>query len=147
MNTLESILDTKGRSLHVIPPDATVLEAVEAMCRAHVGALLVMEEGQKLSGVFSERDLMMRVVLKGRDASRIPVREVMTRELVCVEPNTAPRQAMALMTDHRVRHLPVVEGKRVVGLVSIGDLVRWTIRDREREVEQLHEYISGRYPG
>jgi CBS domain-containing protein len=146
MGPLELILEIKGRKLHLITPEATVLDAVDAMSRAHVGALLVMED-QALLGIFSERDLMTRVVLARRDPSLTRVGEVMTRDVHCIPPDLSPRAAMALVTDRRVRHLPVVEGGRVVGIVSIGDLVRWTIRDREHEIQQLNEYVAGRYPG
>jgi CBS domain-containing protein len=146
METLQSILEDKGRELHVIGPEDSALEAVAAMCRAHVGALLVMRD-QTLVGIFSERDLMIRVVLARRDPARTPVGEVMTSNVVCLGPDMLPHDAMMLMTIRRVRHLPVVEGRRVLGIVSIGDLVRWTIRDREHAIDQLQEYVTGRYPG
>jgi CBS domain-containing protein len=146
MEALELILESKGRTMHVIAPDASVLDAVEAMCRARVGALLVMD-GDEIAGIFSERDLMKRVVLAQREPADTPVGDVMTREIVCVEHDASPKQAMALVTDHRVRHLPVLQGRRIIGIISIGDLVRWTIRDRERVIEDLEQYVAGRYPG
>lgn len=146
MDTLRDILDDKGRETHVTEPDATVLEAVDRMCCAHVGALLVMS-AEKLVGIFSERDLMRRVVLARRDPALTRVGDVTTPEVLCVGPELSTHDAMDLMTTHRVRHLPVVDGRRVTGVVSIGDLVRWTIRDRERAIEQLQEYVTGRYPG
>jgi CBS domain-containing protein len=146
MNAMESILDGKGHKLHVVTPDATVLEAVEAMCRVRVGALLVCE-GDTLVGIFSERDLMTRVVLAQRKAEDTRVRDVMTPDPISIAPDIAPHHAMAIMTEHRVRHLPVVDGRRILGVVSIGDLVRWTIQDREHEIERLADYVSGRYPG
>jgi CBS domain-containing protein len=149
MEPLECILSEKegnGRTLQVIAPEATVLSAVEAMCRAHVGALLVMR-GSVLVGIFSERDLMTRVVLARLDPAAVPVGDVMTRDVVSIAPDVAPEHAMALITNQRIRHLPVVDGARVVGIVSIGDLVRWTVRDREHSIEQLQEYVTGRYPG
>jgi CBS domain-containing protein len=149
MEPLECILEEKagnGRTLQVIAPEATVLSAVEAMCMGHVGALLVMR-GSVLVGIFSERDLMTRVVLARRDPAVVLVGEVMTREVVSIAPDVTPEHAMALITNRRVRHLPVVDGTCVVGLVSIGDLVRWTVRDREHSIEQLQEYVAGRYPG
>jgi CBS domain-containing protein len=149
MEPLESILEEKeesGRTLEVIAPEATVLSAVEAMCHAHVGALLVMR-GSALVGIFSERDLMTRVVLARLDPAVVRVGDVMTRNVISIARDVTPEHAMALFTDHRVRHLPVVEGSQVVGLVSIGDLVRWTIREREHSIEQLQEYVTGRYPG
>jgi signal-transduction protein with cAMP-binding, CBS, and nucleotidyltransferase domain len=146
MDTLEWILEHKGREVHVIPPEATVLEAVDAMCRAHIGALLVMR-GETLVGIFSERDLMTRVVLAPVDPACTCVGEVMTCEVVCVGSHASPHEAMTLMTNNRVRHLPVVDGRRVVGLVSIGDLVQWAISDREHTIDQLQGYVEGRYPG
>jgi signal-transduction protein with cAMP-binding, CBS, and nucleotidyltransferase domain len=114
------------------------------MCRARIGALLVMKDDD-IAGIFSERDLMTRVVLAGRDPGRTRVGDVMTREVVCVPRNTTVRDAMALVTRLRVRHLPVMEGPHLVGIVSIGDLVRWRIRDYEEEISHLRGYIAG-YP-
>jgi CBS domain-containing protein len=146
MEPLELILEGKGREVYVVTPDDTVMDAVDAMCRAHVGALLVVD-CDELVGIFSERDLMTRVLLARRDPSQTRVGDVMTREVRCVPADVAPREAMGIVTDLRVRHLPVVEGRRIVGVVSIGDLVRWCVRDSERQIEQLHEYVTGRYPG
>ena len=146
MRPLDLILDEKGRGLQVIAPEATVIEAADMMCQARVGALLVMQSNT-LVGILSERDVMSRVVLLGLDARRTYVGEVMTHDVVCVESDISPDEAMAIITSRRVRHLPVVQGRRVVGVVSIGDLVRWTIRDREQSIEQLREYVVGRYPG
>ena len=146
MQSLDLILEEKGSGLHVIVPEATVIEAVDMMCRARVGALLVMQS-DTLVGIFSERDVMSRVVLVGLDPNRTCVGDVMTRNVVCVEIDVSPDEAMAIITNRRMRHLPVVAGRRVVGVVSIGDLVRWAIRDREQSIEQLREYVTGRYPG
>jgi CBS domain-containing protein len=146
MRPLDLILEEKGRGVYVTNPQVTVIEAVGMMCQARVGALLVMQN-DTLVGIFSERDVMSRVVLAGLDAKRTCVGEVMTRNVVCVEIDVSPDEAMAIITSRRMRHLPVVDGRRVVGMVSIGDLVRWTIRDREQSIEQLREYVTGRYPG
>jgi CBS domain-containing protein len=146
MLSLDLILEEKGHGLHVTAPEATVIEAVDMMCQARVGALLVMQS-DTLVGIFSERDVMSRVVLVGLDPKRTCVGEVMTRDVVCVETDVSPDEAMAIITNRRLRHLPVVEGRRVVGVVSIGDLVRWAIRDREQSIEQLRDYVTGRYPG
>jgi CBS domain-containing protein len=146
MHPFDSILNVKGRDLHVIGPHATVLQAVETMCRERVGALLVMNDSS-LVGIFSERDLMTRVVLSRRDPSVTRVGNVMTTRVFCVPVDLPPLEAMELVTNHRVRHLPVVEGSRVVGVVSIGDLVRWSVRDKEHAIEQLQDYVTGRYPG
>jgi CBS domain-containing protein len=146
MEPLELVLERKGREVHAVEKDATVLEAVDEMCRARVGAVLVMD-GDTLVGIFSERDLMRRVVLARRDPARTLVADVMSGDVLSIAPDTTPREAMAIVTEHRVRHLPVVEGRRIVGVVSIGDLVRWTIDEREHEIAELHEYVTGRYPG
>ncbi|HEY8089753.1 MAG TPA: CBS domain-containing protein [Polyangiaceae bacterium] len=146
MEPLEIVLRRKGADVYEVGARATVLDAVEEMCRARVGAVLVMDEGE-LVGIFSERDLMTRVVLMRKDPASTPVGEVMTRNVVTIGPDVTPREAMALVTLRRVRHLPVVVGRRVVGLVSIGDLVRWTIEERKTEVAQLQDYVMGRYPG
>lgn len=146
MRSLDLILEKKGRELQVITPEATVAEAVSTMCQARVGALLVMQNST-LVGIFSERDVMSRVVFVGLDPGATCVGDVMTREVVCVTTDVSPDEAMAIITSRRLRHLPVVEGRRVVGVVSIGDLVLWTIRDREQSIEQLVDYVNGRYPG
>jgi CBS domain-containing protein len=146
MEPLEAILDAKGRDLFTTPPDASVLDAVETMCRLHIGALLVMSD-TTLVGVFSERDLMTRVVLAGLDPGTTPVGDVMTQSVVTLDADSSVDEAMAIMTQKRVRHLPVVEEGHLLGLVSIGDLVRSTILDKEHFIEELQDYVSGRYPG
>jgi CBS domain-containing protein len=146
MQALEAVLEHKGWDVHAVEATATVIQAVDKMCQAHVGAILVMD-GDELAGIFSERDLMTRVVLARKDPARTRVADVMSRDVVSIAVDTAPREAMALMTKRRVRHLPLVEGRRIVGIVSIGDLVRWTIDEREHEIADLHEYVAGRYPG
>jgi CBS domain-containing protein len=146
MPSLDLILEEKGRFLHVIAPEATVTEAANMMCQARVGALLVMLSNT-LVGIFSERDVMSRVVLVGLDPKATRVGDVMTRDVVCVATDVSPDEAMAIITDRRMRHLPVVEGRRVVGVVSIGDLVHWAIRAREQSIEQLYDYVNGKYPG
>lgn len=146
MDVIEAILEAKGSRLHAVAPDAAVVDAVETMCAARVGALLVMNGG-KLLGIFSERDLMTRVVLARLNPSRILVKDVMTQKTVCIGLSASPRNAMSIMSRCRVRHLPVVYESRVVGVVSIGDLVRWSTRTREREVQDLRGYVAGHYPG
>jgi CBS domain-containing protein len=146
MESLEAVLEYKGSDVCAVEVTATVLQAVEKMCRAHVGAVLVMDD-DRLAGVFSERDLMTRVVLAKKDPAFTPVEDVMTRDVVSIGLDTTPRKAMALMTDRHIRHLPVVFGRRIVGVVSIGDMVRCTLEDREHEIAELHEYVTGRYPG
>jgi CBS domain-containing protein len=146
MEPVRNILSDKGRELFFIGSDATVLKAVELMCDKRVGALLVQDAGAPI-GMFSERDVMTRVVLARRDPSSTRVGDVMTRDVVVIKPETSTTEAMALMTSRRCRHLPVVESGRVIGLVSIGDLVRAASREREFEIQLLHDYITGKYPG
>ncbi|WP_437604043.1 CBS domain-containing protein [Sorangium sp. So ce590] len=144
MDSVGEILNRKGRNVYTIAPEATVFEAVQSMCVRHVGALLVSIDGSP-SGIISERDVMTRVILAWRDPATTPVAEVMTCEVVCVEPSTTARQAMAVMTERRCRHLPVVQDGRVVGMISIGDLVHWASREQEAEIKMLTEYVQGVY--
>jgi CBS domain-containing protein len=146
MRSLESILDVKGHAMHVVSPTDSAFHAVEVMCQAHVGAVLVVD-GETLAGIFSERDLMTRVVLAMRDPMETLVEDVMTPNAVCASLDTTVHDAMTLMTGRRIRHIPVVERTRIVGVVSIGDLVSSIVVERESEIEQLHDYVMGRYPG
>ena len=146
MHTIAQILKEKGTDVHHTSPDATVLGAVEMMSSKRIGALMVCKEGQPL-GMFTERDLMTRVILGGRDPATTRIEEVMSTEVVFVEPSTRAEEAMAVMTERRCRHLPVVSEGRVVGLISIGDLVRWASRNQEFQIRQLEDYICGKYPG
>jgi CBS domain-containing protein len=153
MDPITCILETKANKLYVATPDDTVVVAVEAMCVARIGARLIMDDSV-LAGIFCEHDVMTRVVLTRRDPCVTMIGDVMTREVVCIEPDTSVREAMKLMTKRRVRHLPVADGSQIVGMVSIGDLVRWTAEESSHLIEQgqhqigdLHDYVAGRYPG
>jgi signal-transduction protein with cAMP-binding, CBS, and nucleotidyltransferase domain len=146
MVSIEGILNAKGRTIYSVRPEAMVLEAAETMCSAHIGALLVLKR-DCIAGIFSERDLLQRVVLSRLDPAHVEVSEVMTRRVVCTGGDVSPAEAMEVMTRECVRHLPVLYGRHVDGIVSMGDLVRWTIREREHAVEQLTEYVAGKYPG
>jgi CBS domain-containing protein len=146
MDTLESILQEKGHTVYSVRPDIAVLEAVAKMCKAHIGALLVMSD-ESIAGMFSERDLMKRVILEKRDPAHVHVGDVMTTRVVCTGGDVSPREAMEVMTVECVSHLPVLVGSRVNGVVSMGDLVWWTMREREHAVEQLTDYVVGKYPG
>ncbi len=141
MESLGEILREKGRTVHTTKPESTVLEAVEIMAARRVGALLVCVDDAP-AGILSERDVLMRVLLERRDPALTRVEEVMTREVICAEPSTSGEEAMAIMTDRRVRHLPVVSGGHVQGLVSIGDLVRCAARAQEFEIRMLTDYVS-----
>jgi len=146
MDTISHILKDKGGDVHHAGPDITVLRAVEMMSAMHIGALMVCQEGKPI-GMFTERDLMTRVILAGRDPGKTTIEEVMSTDVVYVEPSTRAEEAMAVMTERRCRHLPVVAGGQVVGLISIGDLVRWVSRNQEFHIRALEDYITGKYPG
>jgi len=146
MDTISHILKDKGGDVHHAGPDITVLHAVEMMSAMHIGALMVCQEGKPI-GMFTERDLMTRVILAGRDPGKTTIEEVMSTDVVYVEPSTRAEEAMAVMTERRCRHLPVVAGGKVVGLISIGDLVRWVSRNQEFHIRALEDYITGKYPG
>jgi CBS domain-containing protein len=147
MHTVATILEEKGsRVVHSVKPHATVFEAVEKMASVKIGAVLVCDEGRPV-GIFSERDLLTRVILERRDPASTRVGDVMSAEIACVDLGTPTEEAMAIMTERRCRHLPVVDAESLVGLVSIGDLVRHTSQDQEFEIRMLTHYIHGKYPG
>ena len=141
MKTIKEILDHKGRDVSTIGPDETVLEALKLMAEKELGALVVMEDG-KLKGLISERDYARKVILKGRTSLKTKVREVMTQKVVCATLRRTAEEVMAVMTEKRVRHLPIIDEKQVVGLVSIGDLVKAIISDQQFVIEQLEKYIT-----
>jgi CBS domain-containing protein len=143
--TVRAILDHKGGQIWYVAPETSVYEALESMDREDIGALLVMS-GQRLLGVFSERDYSRKVILKGKASKATLVGEIMSGTPV-VEPNRSVEECMRLMTEFRIRHLPVIEDEIVVGVVSIGDLVNWTIHRQEEHIQHLHHYIAGSYPG
>ena len=140
MTTMRHLLDRKGRSVYSIAPEAPVLEAIRAMAEHHVGALLVMR-GAELVGIVSERDYARKVILKGRSSSATPVADIMSSPVTTVDPATSVEEAMRIMTDRRIRHLPVTEDRRVAGVISIGDLVKAVIEDQQQTIEQLESYI------
>jgi CBS domain-containing protein len=146
MTQIGDVLEQKGFDVYSTSPSATIDEAVAAMCRVKAGALLVREHGL-LVGIISERDLLTRVLLAHKNPSTTLVREIMTRELVCIDLECSVHAAMALMTTHRCRHLPVETDESLIGMVSIGDLVRAIVQEQEGEIRSLHEYVEGRYPG
>ncbi len=140
MMLVRQLLENKGRALFSIAPDAPVLEAIRAMAEHHVGALLVMK-GAVLAGIVSERDYARKVILLGRSSSDTPVRDIMTAQVVTVSPDTSVQQCMQLVTEKRIRHLPVTESGRVVGMISIGDLVKGVMAEQQQQIEQLERYI------
>jgi CBS domain-containing protein len=142
MTTAHDILRFKGRTVHSVRPDDTVLAALGVMAEHDIGAVLVLD-GDEVAGILTERDYARKVVLVGRSSKDSPVSAIMTADVVCVPPSHTVEQCMAVMTERRVRHLPVVEGRHVVGLVSIGDLVKATIDEQEFTINQLKSYIAG----
>ena len=142
MHTVHDILKSKGQAVWSVRPTHTVLEALAVMAEHDVGAVLVLDD-DKLVGILSERDYARKVVLAGRSSKEAQVKEVMTAHVVCVTPQRSVDECMALMTDKRLRHLPVLDHKRVIGVVSIGDLVKATIDDQEFTITQLQSYIAG----
>jgi CBS domain-containing protein len=146
MSALRTILDGKDKTVHYVGPEVTVRDAVATMCRKRIGALIV-EENETPIGILSERDIMTRLVLEQRNPATTRVSDIMTRDVLCIGPDQEPEQAMAIMTERRVRHLPVVEAGKVVGIVSIGDLVRWVSHNQDFEIRVLRDYVYGIYPG
>jgi CBS domain-containing protein len=143
MATVADVLEGKGRAVYRIAADATVLDAVRAMVEANVGSLLVTDDGVT-AGIVTERDYLRRVTLEGRDERETAVREIMTAPLVVVTPDTSLEECMALMTDRRIRHLPVLEHGEVAAVVSIGDVVKYTSQAQSFELRYLHDYINSR---
>jgi CBS domain-containing protein len=143
---LSEVLREKGTVVHTIPADATVAPAVRRMNEHKIGGLVVVDAASVV-GMFTERDVLRRVVDSSLDAGGTPVASVMTRSVVHVRPTTLVEEAMAIMTEKRCRHLPVMEGGRVVGMVSIGDLTRWIVKGQSIAIQDLIEYIQGKYPG
>ncbi len=139
---VEQLLKTKGNEIWSIGPQATVYEALQIMSEKDVGALLVVDK-ENLVGIFSERDYARKVILKERSSKNTTVGELMTREVLYVEPQSTVEDCMALMTAKRVRHLPVLENERLIGIVTIGDVVKQIISDQEFTIQQLERYIKG----
>ena len=143
---VRSLLRQKGQTVWSIPPDATVYEAIEQMADKKIGALVVLC-GRRLDGIVTERDYARKVILKGKHSRETRVRDIMTAQVLFVTPNQSIDECMRLMTSRRVRHLPVLEGENVVGIVSMGDLVNWIIASHEQTIQHLQNYIAGTYPG
>ncbi len=143
MDTVAAILNEKGGSVIEIDAEATVFDAVKAMVEANVGALLVTD-GEEIVGIFTERDYLRRIAVEGRRSRDTAVVEVMSAPVICVTPGTGIDETMALMTDRRIRHAPVVADGALVGMVSIGDLVKFTTKRQSFQIQYLTDYISAR---
>jgi CBS domain-containing protein len=143
--TVDALLNRKGRAVWSVRPEQTVYEAIEMMAEKSVGALLVISDG-KLAGIISERDYARKLILKGKSSKTAVVREIMTSPVIFGTPAQAVDECMEIMTGHRIRHLPVMENEKVLGVVSIGDLVKWIVSEQEETIEHLHNYISAKYP-
>ena len=143
MNQLAEILEEKARDVFEIDANASVFEAVQRMVEMNIGSLLVTDGGE-ITGIVTERDYLRRVALEGRTDKETPVREIMSSPLIVVTPDTTIDECMALMTDRRIRHLPVVDDGKVVGVVSIGDLVKFKSKQQSFEIQYLTDYITAR---
>ena len=140
-----SILDKKDNHIWSVGPDETVYDAIALMAEKRIGALLVVSE-RRLIGIISERDYARKIILRGRSSRDTPVREIMTSSLITVTPDHTIDECMRIVTEHRIRHLPVLDNDRLVGLISIGDLVNAIIEAQAHTINQLHTYIAGSYP-
>lgn len=143
---LNSILEKKGRTTYSLAPDATVYEAVKLMAENSIGSVLI-KDGEELVGIFGERDYARKIVLRGRLSKETPLRDAMSSPVQFVTADCTVDEAMSIMTELRIRHLPVLHGGAVVGVVSIGDLVRWIVDEQAAQIDHLHAYITGQYPG
>jgi CBS domain-containing protein len=146
VDTVRLVLKQKGQNVWQISPEACVYDAIEIMADKFAGALLVISDG-KLVGVISERDYARKVILQGKSSRQTQVKEIMTSPAIFVTPEQTVQDCMRIMTDKRIRHLPVVEDGKILGVVSIGDLVKWIISAQQQTISQLHNYITNKYPG
>lgn len=143
---VSNILNQKGNEVYSVSPDETVYNAIAKMADLNIGALLVME-GENLVGIVSERDYRNNVILKGRTSKETKVHEIMTNQVICVKPSDSTNLCMQLMTEKKIRHLPVVEDGKVCGVISIGDVVKTIIATQKVEIDSLRDFIGGGYPG
>ena len=146
VDSVRLVLKQKGQDIWYVSPDACVYDAIEIMAEKYVGALLVVADGN-LVGVVSERDYARKVILQGKSSKQTQVKEIMTSPAIFVTPEHTVEDSMRIMTEKHIRHLPVVEDGKILGVVSIGDLVKWMISAQQQTISQLHSYITNTYPG
>lgn len=144
--SISHLLEGKGHVLFIVPSTVTVTEAVKEMNKHRVGAILVMK-GDELAGIFTERDVLTRVVAPGLDPRTTPVAQVMTSDVLSIQPETTVQEVMDIFAEKRCRHLPVMDAGRLVGLISIGDVSRWVANQHRHEAESLRQYIAGGFSG
>jgi CBS domain-containing protein len=143
MTTVQRLLDEKGHNVWSVHPDDSVLNALQMMADKDVGALVVIDEHDKPVGIISQWDYSRRVILKGKSSPRTPVRDIMTTRIICARPEQTIEECMAVMTETHVRHLPVLHEERLIGIISIGDLVKGIITEQKFTIEQLVHYVQG----
>jgi CBS domain-containing protein len=146
VDTVRLVLKQKSQNIWYVSPEACVYDAIEIMAEKYIGALLVISEST-LVGVVSERDYARKVILQGKSSKQTQVKEIMTSPAIFVTPEQTVEYCMRIMTDNHIRHLPVVEDQKILGVVSIGDLVKWVISAQQQTISHLHNYINGKYPG
>lgn len=143
MELVRDVLEHKGYDVFSVHPESTVLEALKILEARNIGALLVVDKHANLKGIFSERDYARKIVLQGKASAETPVKDIMTTQVFCVSPSQTIESCMALMTQKRVRHLPVVDNEKLVGVISIGDVVKALLHEKDMLIEQLEHYIMG----
>ena len=142
MKTIKELLQKKGDMIWSVEPDMTVYDALKLMSDANIGAVLVMESG-KIAGILSERDYARKIIIKGKTSKETLVREIMTEKVYYITPEVSVENAMAIMSDKHIRHLPVIENEKVMGVISIGDVVKTVISEQQYKIEQLEKYVMG----
>ncbi len=142
MRTVQQLLDEKGHDIQSVHPDESVFDAIQKLADANIGSLIVVEDDRPV-GIFTERDYARNVILKGKSSPTTPVRDIMTTRVIFVQPEQTVEDCMAIMTDKHIRHLPVLDGEKLVGMISIGDLVKSIIADQKFTIEQLEHFIRG----
>jgi CBS domain-containing protein len=142
MRTVQQLLDDKGHDIQSVHPDDSVFDAIQKLAAANIGSLIVIEDDRPV-GIFTERDYARNVILKGKSSPTTQIREVMTTRVIYVQPSQTVEECMAIMTDKHIRHLPVLRDEKLIGMISIGDLVKSIIADQKFTIEQLQQFIQG----